>query len=295
MRARARAAPRRRIQLQPAHQGSRRGVDLRHPRAGRRQDLRRGSRPHAGQARGGEAASSTATRGARDVEVYRAGTRAAHRRRHRSRRHRARRPPGAGRRGHPRERVRRQARDQHVGRRAQSRRARSSCRRRPRATRFARRPAREIPAGGTRALPLSSLASVHVDYGRTQINREQGGRFLALKGNIEGRDMGSFVDEAAGAGSRSEVQLPEGYYLTWGGEFENQRRAMRRLHGDRADLGAGDLRAPLHGVRRRAAGAGRAPRRALRDRGRHLRALLHPHRALASRRRSASSPSSAWP
>jgi cobalt-zinc-cadmium resistance protein CzcA len=64
--------------------------------------------------------------------------------------------------------------------------------------------------------------------GRTQINREQGGRFLALKCNIEGRDMGSFVDEAQTAVGR-EVKLPEGYYLTWGGEFENQRRAMRRL------------------------------------------------------------------
>jgi cobalt-zinc-cadmium resistance protein CzcA len=85
----------------------------------------------------------------------------------------------------------------------------------------------EVPAG-TMRLPLGSLASVHVDTGRTQINREQGGRFLALKCNIEGRDMGSFVDEAQ---TRVEqgVKLPEGYYLTWGGEFENQRRAMKRL------------------------------------------------------------------
>lgn len=85
----------------------------------------------------------------------------------------------------------------------------------------------EIPTQDAR-LPLASLASVHLDKGRTQINREQGGRFLALKCNIEGRDMGSFVDEAqqkVGA----EVKLPEGYYMTWGGEFENQRRAMRRL------------------------------------------------------------------
>ena len=71
--------------------------------------------------------------------------------------------------------------------------------------------------------------------GRTQINREQGGRFLALKCNIEGRDMGSFVDEAQ-ARVRKEVKLPEGYYMTWGGEFENQRRAMKRLDGHRADL-----------------------------------------------------------
>ena len=85
----------------------------------------------------------------------------------------------------------------------------------------------EVPAGSMR-LPLGTLANVHVDMGRTQINREQGGRFLALKCNIEGRDMGSFVDEAQ-ANVKKSVQLPEGYYLTWGGEFENQRRAMKRL------------------------------------------------------------------
>jgi cobalt-zinc-cadmium resistance protein CzcA len=69
---------------------------------------------------------------------------------------------------------------------------------------------------------------VHPDLGRTQINREQGGRFLAIKCNIDGRDMGSFVAEAQARVAKA-VQLPEGYYLTWGGEFENQRRAMARL------------------------------------------------------------------
>lgn len=85
----------------------------------------------------------------------------------------------------------------------------------------------EIPVGDAR-MPLSSFSHVHVDFGRTQINREQGGRFLALKCNIEGRDMGSFVDEAQ-ARVQKRVELPEGYFMTWGGEFENQRRAMHRL------------------------------------------------------------------
>ena len=85
----------------------------------------------------------------------------------------------------------------------------------------------EIPVDKTR-VPLSALASIHVDRGRTQINREQGGRFLAIKCNIEGRDMGSFVEEAQSR-VRAGVKLPEGYYFTWGGEFENQRRAMKRL------------------------------------------------------------------
>jgi cobalt-zinc-cadmium resistance protein CzcA len=85
----------------------------------------------------------------------------------------------------------------------------------------------DVPVDKTR-VPLSALAKIHVDRGRTQINREQGGRFLAIKCNIEGRDMGSFVDEAQ-ARVKKEVKLPEGYYMTWGGEFENQRRAMKRL------------------------------------------------------------------
>jgi cobalt-zinc-cadmium resistance protein CzcA len=85
----------------------------------------------------------------------------------------------------------------------------------------------EIPLEHAR-VPLSSLANIHVDTGRTQINREQGQRFLALKCNIEGRDMGSFVSEAQ-ARVAAKVKLPEGYHLTWGGEFENQRRAMKRL------------------------------------------------------------------
>ncbi|HVX97529.1 MAG TPA: CusA/CzcA family heavy metal efflux RND transporter [Polyangia bacterium] len=86
----------------------------------------------------------------------------------------------------------------------------------------------DVPVDAKTRLPLASLAKIHVDRGRTQINREQGGRFLAIKCNIEGRDMGSFVDEAQ-ARVKKEVKLPEGYYMTWGGEFENQRRAMKRL------------------------------------------------------------------
>jgi cobalt-zinc-cadmium resistance protein CzcA len=87
-----------------------------------------------------------------------------------------------------------------------------------------------VPAGtgGHARVPLAALANLHVDRGRTQINREQGGRFLAIKCNLEGRDIASFVDEAQ-ARVRRDVKLPEGYYLTWGGEFENQRRAMARL------------------------------------------------------------------
>ena len=85
----------------------------------------------------------------------------------------------------------------------------------------------DIPVSQAR-LPLAALADLHIDQGRTQINREQGRRFLALKCNIEGRDMGSFAAEAQ-ARVAARVKLPEGYTLTWGGEFSNQKRAMARL------------------------------------------------------------------
>jgi cobalt-zinc-cadmium resistance protein CzcA len=83
-----------------------------------------------------------------------------------------------------------------------------------------------LPTGGY--VPLSTVAQVHNDAGRTQINREQLSRFLALKCNISGRDMGTFVD-AVQQEVAAQVHLPEGYYLTWGGEFDNQRRAMHQL------------------------------------------------------------------
>jgi cobalt-zinc-cadmium resistance protein CzcA len=67
-----------------------------------------------------------------------------------------------------------------------------------------------------------------VGYGRAAIQRNQGRRFIALKFNIEGRDLGSVVAEARERVNRA-VHLPQGYTMTWGGEFESQQRAMRRL------------------------------------------------------------------
>src|SRR5213075_1979658 len=52
--------------------------------------------------------------------------------------------------------------------------------------------------------------------------------FLALKFNAEGRDMGSVVKDAV-AIVASKVRPPPGHYFVWGGEFENQERAVRRL------------------------------------------------------------------
>ncbi len=83
------------------------------------------------------------------------------------------------------------------------------------------------PAGGPR-LPLSMLADVRREDGPVQIGRESGKRRILVEANVHGRDLGGFVAEAQ-RHVRKEVTLPAGYYLTWGGQFENQQRAMRKL------------------------------------------------------------------
>ena len=77
-------------------------------------------------------------------------------------------------------------------------------------------------------LPLSQLASVEQVVGPAQISRESGFRRIGLEVNISGRDLGGFVAEARKEIAR-KVKLPPGYHLEWGGQFENQQRAMRRL------------------------------------------------------------------
>ena len=83
-----------------------------------------------------------------------------------------------------------------------------------------------IPGGDT--VPLSSVAEIEVHEGAARIMREAGGRNVAVKANLLGRDQGSFVAEAMQR-VEQEVKLPEGYHVSWGGQFENQQRAMRRL------------------------------------------------------------------
>jgi cobalt-zinc-cadmium resistance protein CzcA len=77
-------------------------------------------------------------------------------------------------------------------------------------------------------IPLSELATFTVGQGRAAINREANQRFVGIKCNVRGRDMGSFVADAQAAVANG-VKLPPGYFVTWGGEFENQQRAMHRL------------------------------------------------------------------
>lgn len=77
-------------------------------------------------------------------------------------------------------------------------------------------------------IPLHDLAAIEVARGRASIEREANSRYMALKFNVEGRDLGSVVHEAMDLVS-AKVKVPEGHFLVWGGEFENQQRAMNRL------------------------------------------------------------------
>jgi cobalt-zinc-cadmium resistance protein CzcA len=83
-------------------------------------------------------------------------------------------------------------------------------------------------AGGER-VPLAKLATIATVEGPAQISREKGMRRVAAEVNIRGRDLGGFVAEAQTRLAGLESSLPAGYFMEYGGQFENQQRAMRRL------------------------------------------------------------------
>jgi cobalt-zinc-cadmium resistance protein CzcA len=85
-----------------------------------------------------------------------------------------------------------------------------------------------VPVGDGVRMPLKQLATVAVAPGRASINREANSRSMALKFNVEGRDLGSVIADAIAAVD-AHVTPPEGHYFVWAGEFENQQRAMHRL------------------------------------------------------------------
>jgi cobalt-zinc-cadmium resistance protein CzcA len=84
----------------------------------------------------------------------------------------------------------------------------------------------DTPGGGT--VTLSQVAKLRVVEGPEVIDHENGERFVLVQANVRGRDLGSFAGEVERTiGSR--VTLPPGYYVTYGGQFEHQRRATGRL------------------------------------------------------------------
>jgi cobalt-zinc-cadmium resistance protein CzcA len=82
------------------------------------------------------------------------------------------------------------------------------------------------PAGGT--VTLSQVARVRTVEGPEVINHEGGQRYVVVQSNVRGRDLGGFAAEVKTA-VRQRVMFPPGYYVTYGGQFENQSRATRRL------------------------------------------------------------------
>ncbi|PYP37783.1 MAG: hypothetical protein DMD48_10905 [Gemmatimonadetes bacterium] len=82
------------------------------------------------------------------------------------------------------------------------------------------------PAGGT--VTLSQVARVRTVEGPEAINHEGGQRYVVVQSNVRGRDLGGFAADVKTA-VRQRVTFPPGYYVTYGGQFENQSRATRRL------------------------------------------------------------------
>ena len=79
-----------------------------------------------------------------------------------------------------------------------------------------------------RSVPLSNLVTMERVEGPVALSRELGNRLAVAIANVDGRDLVGFVEEARAAVA-GQVDLPTGYWLEWGGEFENQQRAAARL------------------------------------------------------------------
>ena len=85
-----------------------------------------------------------------------------------------------------------------------------------------------IPSPSGALIPLSQLAHIYVTEGPSQISRDMAQRRVIISANVTDRDLGGFVQEAKQKIAAS-VKLPTGYLMIWGGQFENQQRAMKRF------------------------------------------------------------------
>ncbi len=79
-----------------------------------------------------------------------------------------------------------------------------------------------------KSVPLRQLAAFGFSEGLNEISRDNGKRRIFVEANIRGRDIGSFVDEAQ-VRIASDVKLPPGSWIEWGGQFQNLQQAVRRL------------------------------------------------------------------
>jgi cobalt-zinc-cadmium resistance protein CzcA len=89
-------------------------------------------------------------------------------------------------------------------------------------------PRSESGGGRPTFIPLGEVATLELAPGPNQISREGGKRRIVVSANVRGRDIGSFVADAAKV-IRQEVRIPPGYWTTWGGQFEQLQSAVERL------------------------------------------------------------------
>jgi heavy metal efflux system protein len=85
-----------------------------------------------------------------------------------------------------------------------------------------------LPLPNGQSVPLSVVASLQRVDGPVKVDRENGQRMVIVQSNVRERDLVGFVEEAKQAVA-AQIKLPQGYRLTWGGQFENQQRAAARL------------------------------------------------------------------
>lgn len=85
-----------------------------------------------------------------------------------------------------------------------------------------------VPTASGALIPLSALADIRMESGPVQVSSEQAQRLLIVQSNVRGRDLGSYVSDVQDA-IADQMEPPAGVFLTYGGQFENQERAMRRL------------------------------------------------------------------
>ena len=86
-----------------------------------------------------------------------------------------------------------------------------------------------VPTPDGSRIPLSELVDTQINLGASRIGREENMRRISIKCNLIDRDQGSFVAEAMRK-TNEQVSLPPGYRIIWSGQFENQKRAMKRLY-----------------------------------------------------------------
>ena len=86
----------------------------------------------------------------------------------------------------------------------------------------------KVPACNGAMIPIGELAEIRTITGPLIVYRENHERYCAVKFSVRGRDMGSAVDESRQKVAEA-VSLPSGYRIEWSGDFENQKRASKRL------------------------------------------------------------------